>query len=327
MKTLLGIAALAFGLYFAGCEVYGTYEFWLKDQGGFSYIVAAASGIAAAASLLPAWAAIAWRGQKTLSFALWTLFLASSLSVVVAAAARTGLATDSAEADRETRDRARIVAFQNDASARTQLVTDMRTVERECETGHGPRCKDARAALGTTQQRVSAAGSALMVAPATQSDPLARRIAAVFPVTEVQVRLYQPLAVPVLTSALSAALIALGVWLMGAQRFSVMSAPRAQEPLHVQVAASDEPLKQITSGEAQKEIARFATARIKRDAGGKACMREIILAYEDHCAREVEPPVERAEFVRAFADLCERVGIEIKLDGRDAYCVDARLVA
>jgi peptidoglycan hydrolase-like protein with peptidoglycan-binding domain len=229
MRIVLGVLALLFGIFFAGCEIFGTYEFLLKDQQGLTYIVFAGSGIAAAVSLLPIWATLAWRERKGLSTAIWALFVASLFIVVCAAIARTGSATDQAqfgaEKSVETHSEAiaaRVAAEQDVAQARSDLADARRDVtENAAKKTCASNCADllakavsnAEAALVSARLRLDAARSDIVSAPPAKTDGLSKRIAALFPyVTEGQVRLYQPIFVPVVTSALSAVLTALGLW-------------------------------------------------------------------------------------------------------------------
>lgn len=200
----ISACAFAFGAYFAACEVYGTYEFLIKDQGDWTYIVYAGCGIAAAVSFLPAWASHAWRGRRDLSLALWVLFCLCMVSVVVAGISRTGAAADTAQesregisrqaaaAERSERDARAALKDANEALGRAQASVTDNAAKRDCVQ----HCKDlligavrsAEAEVAAAQRTLADATAAVAAAPPRRGDALSRRIAAMSPFTEEQVR-------------------------------------------------------------------------------------------------------------------------------------------
>jgi len=366
MRFILSSTALLFGIVFAGCEVFGTYEFLHKDQGGITYVVIAGAAIAAAISLLPAWASFAWRGRPWLSCAIWAIFVVALGSVVASALARTGSATDIAQERREQVEKtegqaARAVA---DARSRLDLANEALdkangdVIENAPKKGCASNCAALlSAAVTRAEQEVEDARAGLDAAkrleaeaPIGKTDSLAKRIAAVLPVSEDSVRLYQPLIVPTLTSAMSAVLTALGIWGLGCWWQGRSASPKEDPALaQVEAAAStaepvplaaEEPeraaqkaiappeeLPTTPFGESNSELADFADHKIVRAPGSELSMRDVLAAYQIDCARERVRPLDARAFTRELAVLCHETGIRVRVEGRDAYLVGAALAA
>lgn len=374
MRYVLGALALVFGIFFAACEVRGTWEFLIKDQGEINYIVLAGAGIAAALSLLPAWAALAWRGRWVLSITLWVMFIACLGTVVLAAVSRTGSSTDQAQNEREkaagsqeSAVAARKNAEQDVAKAEKALVdaraaatsqAALKTCASNCAALLADAITSAENDLAGARQRLAAARAAVVSVGPPKKDSLAVRIAALFPIfTEDQVRLYQPIAVPVLTSTLSAILTALGIWaLFGMQPPArpAKQAARADAP-DVKLAAAEpatlavaepvplavvktEPLAtapepaviepqplQIEGPGKRSPVSPFASNAIVRDRSSELHLRDARRAYENFCRSKNEEPLELPVFVRELASLCERTNIGVRVQGKDVYLIGARL--
>lgn len=355
MHWLVGIPALIFALYFAGCEVYGTFEFLHADQGGWTYIVAAGCGIASALAVLPAFAAFAWRNRKDLSIALWTLFAAALVVVVAAGVARTGSATDTAQSERtkgvlDLADNRKAVTLAEDevskadvavAEARAALAkaSPLRTCTKTCIDSLTANVLSAQDDAYKARARLDAARAAVTNAAPPRKDSISARLAAVMPwVSEDSVRLYQPIAVPVLTSALSAALMSLAVWCFGPYRIRRIALAQAAADL-------EEPPQQLEAEDVDEldddetapkrlalvgpgsALAEFAADYIERAEGSELSMREVLATYEEACRREDVQPLDRSSFARELAALCKLTGIFVRVDGKDAYLVDARLAA
>ena len=74
----------------------------------------------------------------------------------------------------------------------------------------GPLCKAAESRADDSRQRLKAARDDVAKAGVVPMDPQARRLAAVLPVTEEAIQLYQPLVLPVAISVLGLLLISAG---------------------------------------------------------------------------------------------------------------------
>lgn len=373
MRFILSATALLFGIVFAVCEVFGTYEYLHKDQGGITYVVVAGAAIAAAISLLPAWASFAWRGRPWLSASLWVIFVVALASVVASALARTGSATDLAQERREQIGKtegqaARAVA---DAERRLDLANDALdkanndVIENASKKGCASNCAALLSAAVVRAEReiesarigLDAAKRLDATAPIGKTDSLSKRIAAVLPVSEDNVRLYQPLIVPTLTSALSAVLTALGIWGLGcwwqartARREAVAAlAPADASLARSSDAASTAPaaplavvepelaeqkaiaapveLPEAPFDQSNSKLATFAGNKIIRAPGSELSMRDVLVAYQIDCARERVRPLDARSFTRELAMLCHDTGVRVRVEGRDAYLVGAALAA
>lgn len=375
MRFILSATALLFGIIFAICEVFGTYEYLHKDQDGITYVVVAGAAIAAAISLLPAWASFAWRGRPWLSAAIWVIFVVALGSVVASALARTGSATDVAQERREqiekTEDQAaRAVA---DAGRRLDLANDALdkankdVIDNASKKGCASNCAALlSAAVVRAEREVEAAREGFDAAkqleasaPIGKTDSLAKRIAAVLPVSEDAVRLYQPLVVPMLTSALSAVLTALGIWGLacwwqamntasGKESRALASADKgasiAREPASTEdappLAAEDAPPPELPKAiappvdlptapfnESNSKLASFAGHKIIRAPGAELSMRDVLAAYQMDCARERVRPLDPRTFTRELAMLCQETGVRVRVEGKDAFLVGATLAA
>lgn len=373
MRFILSATALLFGVIFAGCEVFGTYEYLYKDQDGITYVVVAGAAIAAAISLLPAWASFAWRGRPWLSLSIWVIFVVALGSVVASALSRTGSATDIAQERREQIEKtegqaARAVAdagrrldFANDALDKANADVIENASKKSCASNCAALLS---AAVVRAEREVEAARIAFDVAkrlevdaPIGKTDLLSKRIAALLPVSEDAVRLYQPLIVPTLTSAMSAVLTALGIWGLGCW----WNARGASKKQNATLAAGSEPLAR-SSGAASKveatplapaepvpavpkaiaapvefpetpfedlnsKLATFAGNKIIRAPGTELSMRDVLVAYQIDCARERVRPLDARSFTRELAMLCQETGVRVRVEGRDAYLVGATLAA
>ena len=366
MMYVLGGLALLFGVFFAACEVKGTWEFLLKDQGEINYIVLAGAGIAAALALLPAWATLAWRGRWVLSVTLWVMFIACLGTVVLAAVSRTGSSTDQAQNEREKAAGSQTAAIQArdaaekdvgnaekalaDARAEATKQAALKTCAANCAKLLADAIQSAEDDLSGARQRLKDARAQIVDVGPPKKDSLAVRIAGLFPfVTEDQVRLYQPISVPVLTSTMSAILTALGIWaLFGVHRekqptpakplpVAQPAALAAAKPIPLSVAKTEplsppaepeviEPQRlQIEGPGKRSPVAPFATSAIVRDHQSEVHLRDARRAYERFCQRNNQKPLELPVFVRELASLCERTNIGVRLEGKDVYLTGARL--
>jgi len=357
MHWLVGIPALIFALYFAGCEVVGTYEYLHTDQGGMTYIVAAGCGIAAALAVLPGFAAFAWRAHKSLSSSLWALFVAALAIVMMAGVARTGTAADTAQVTRtqtdvEIADSRRAVEMAEDdvnradaqvydARAALAKASPQRTCTKACIDGLTRNVVSAQTEATDARKRLDDARRVLLETRPAAPDSMSKRLAALLPwASEDRVRLYQPIAVPVITSALSAALMSLAVWCFGpyrlqrkeSARLAQMEADQDAEPLEAEdvdeIEDAEEPAaKRLALVGPGSALAGFATDHIERADGEDLSMRDVLAAYEAECDRDDVEPLDRPTFARELAALCRLTGIAVRVEGKNAYLVNARLAA
>lgn len=366
MRFILSATALFFGVIFAGCEVFGTYEYLYKDQGGITYVVVAGAAIAAAISLLPAWASFAWRGRPWLSVSIWVIFVVALGSVVASALSRTGSATDIAQERREQIEKSegQAVRAVADAGRRLDMANDALdkanadVTENASKKGCASNCAALlSAAVVRAEREVEAARVAFdaakrleVTAPIGKTDSLSKRIAALLPISEDAVRLYQPLIVPTLTSALSAVLTALGIWGLGCwwqarparklpdaalAQTSVAASTMGPAPLATaepvvsgpKAIAAPVELAETPFGQSSSKLATFAGHKIIRAPGTELSMRDVLVAYQIDCARERVRPLDARSFTRELAMLCQETGVRVRVEGRDAYLVGAALAA
>lgn len=349
MRKTFGVLALIYGVFFAVCELWGTYEFLKADQQQINYIVLAGCGIAAAVALLPVWASLAWRGRRLLSMAIWILFVAALGTVMMAALSRTGTSTDTAQAERDSAgdvkrialeekkaaDQAVAVAQEALDTARAELTekSTEKTCLANCAAMLTANVASAQEQLTTAQNRQRSALEQTAAPPENKRDSLAARIAAYLPgaVTEDQVRLYQPAAVPVTTSALSAVLFALGVWLVStpaAAHRSLWERLRRRRPADSDAApvplaaeASDGPARPLAAlPPPVLSVEDFAATRFQ-PSPADLHVREAWRDYERLAGAGRAVPVELPEFLHALT----RSGCQLRVDGRDVYLVGARL--
>jgi hypothetical protein len=134
-----------------------------------------------------------------------------ALSVIVCAAVeRTGSAKDQANGDRGAIANRIELARSGEREAKATADADEAAARAECVSGRGSKCQGLEARADQSRQRLEAARGAVAQAGVAPKDPLASRIAAVLPISEAAVSLYQPLVLPLSISALGLLLIAAG---------------------------------------------------------------------------------------------------------------------
>lgn len=204
--------ALTGGLFCVGCETWGTYDFLAKDQGGWNYIVAGGVAVALIAGLLPAFAEHAGAsGRRALKIGCWLALPLALVFIFMAAIQRTGGAADAAQQARVRAERERSLAERSEVEATEALKPARAAAATECASGRGKRCLEAETKVQAAQDRIDAARRVLAAAPVQLDDPLARRLVLLLPfLSQEQVRLYQPLLLPILLSIFGAVLLAIG---------------------------------------------------------------------------------------------------------------------
>lgn len=332
MKIAAGCLALLLGAGFAAGEVWGVWDYMMREHGEVNYLVAMGVMVGIAFALLPMWAAFAWRETRLLSLQLYACWLVAGVVVVGAALARTGGAVDAAQLDRAAAARAHVIAEQSVADAARQLASDERSVTAECASGNGPKCQDARRSRDAIQARLTTARAALLNAKGSAGDALARRLASTGYVTEDQVRNVWPLLVPLLGSALSAFLISLGVALLGSPRV-IRDAPKnpmQPEPLPTPSATVAHIKSNVVTLKAKRsegEVVKFMLERMPAAKNSRVEIVEVYEAYGDWCDVKGFEPIAAKDFAETFSDICGRAAIKTqKRDGK-VYCVGRRLSA
>lgn len=203
-------AAIAAGAVLTAIEVVGAVGY-LVNQNQPSYLVAGGAVVTiVAAGLLPL-AERCWRRGRRLLAALLVAALVPALSVIVVAAVeRTGGAKDTADRDRQAIAQKIELAREAVKDAKAEVVAAEAKATAECATGRGPRCLQLEAKVEDARKRVEAARGEQAKAGVAPKDPMASRLAAVLPVSEADIALYQPLILPLSISALGLLLIAAG---------------------------------------------------------------------------------------------------------------------
>jgi hypothetical protein len=206
----LGLAAIVGGVTLVAIEVYGAVGY-LVSQGQPNYLVAGGAVVTIVAAILPVLASRSWsHGRYVLAALLWVA-MAPALSVIVAAAVeRTGSANDDANRGRQAIAQSIALARQAEQEAKTTADADEAAALVECASGRKARCLGLEARADSSRKRLEAARDVLAKAGIAPTDPQARRLAAILPVSEEAVALYAPLILPVAISAIGLLLIAAG---------------------------------------------------------------------------------------------------------------------
>jgi hypothetical protein len=216
-SVILRLVALMLGLFFVWCEARGTYEFLLKDQDNqVNYIVQAGTGFAVAFSLLPMFASQLFeRSQYPKFIACWLAMPIVVGVVFYAAIQRTGGAADQAQINREIADNNGTLASKNESDANDAWKEARAAAVDECNSGRGKKCLDAEAKRDKAWERLQKARGELKNASDKHPDPGASRVVALLParfsITEDQVRLYQPMLIPLGMSVLAALFLNIGM--------------------------------------------------------------------------------------------------------------------
>jgi hypothetical protein len=175
----------------------------LVSQSQPHYLVAGGAVVTMVAAILPILAARCWgNGRYVLAILLW-MAMAPALSVIVCAAVeRTGGANDTAERGRQAVAQKLALARDAEKEAKAVADSDELAAKAECATGRKAKCLGLEARADNSLQRLETARSAVAQAGVAPKDPMASRIAAVLPIPEEAVRVYQPLILPLAISGL-----------------------------------------------------------------------------------------------------------------------------
>jgi hypothetical protein len=202
--------AIVCGAVLTVIEVLGAVSY-LVSQAQPSYLVAGGAVVTAVAAILPPLAERCWRGGRyVLASGLWLALVPALSLIFTAAVERTGGAKDEANRDRQVIAQRIELARAAEKDAKAVATSDEEAAKAECATGKGPKCTSLEARADKSRERLQAARDAVAKAGVIPTDPQARRIAAILPVTEEAVTLYQPLILPLSISVLGLLLVAVG---------------------------------------------------------------------------------------------------------------------
>lgn len=204
------LAAIVGGAALTVIEVVGAVGY-LVGQDQPSYLVAGGAVVTVVAAILPILAGRCWQsGRYLLALCLWAALVPALSVIFTAAVERTGGARDGANRDRQAIAQRIELTRSAEKEAKVIAEADEAAAKAECATGRKARCLGLEARADQSRQRLEAARDAVAKAGVVPKDPMARRLAAVLPVSEEAVALYQPLILPLAISALGLLLIAAG---------------------------------------------------------------------------------------------------------------------
>ncbi len=302
--VLVSLAALGLGLFFITCEGIGVYEYLHKAH-GLGYMTLAGLGVVAMLAVAPLLAETARRhGHGWSALVLW-LSVPMCLTVVLSSAVtRTGAATDADEAARIHATQAAAIAVEAQGVAKVGLVSAQESWNRECRTGHGPKCDKATTVLNDAKTRYAAANAALTGTPANGRDPLAARLAAMFPgLQEATVRLWWPLLLPLVVAIGAEILITASIRLL----------PRAFVSRAI--------VEQVNP----LSLYEFAADRLERGAEHLS-LPDFYRAYAATARDLGRRPVGSDAFATALRRLSDEAGLTIEhRDDEELYLANVRL--
>lgn len=210
-------AAIAGGVALTAIEVYGAVSY-LVSQAQPNYLVAGGAVVTIAAAGLPILAGRCWRGGRWLLAIMLWMAMVPALSVILCAAVeRTGGAKDAGDRDRQVIAQKIGLARETVADAKAEVVAAEAKAAAECSRSQnpkvdprGPFCKAAEERADKSRKRLEVARGELAKAGVAPKDPMVSRLAAVIPVSEADIALYQPLVLPLSISITGLLLIAAG---------------------------------------------------------------------------------------------------------------------
>jgi hypothetical protein len=347
------VVAFIFGASLVGIEIKGAVEYLLRQEGGqFSYIVAGGAVVTAVAAFIPWLAERSWHAGNRFIAVLLMLAMIPALSLIVTAAIeRTGGARDAAGQAREAVLVRMALAQKAETEAAAQLATDEAAAADECKTGRGPRCAGLEDRATASRARLSEARDAIAAIGPAPVDSQARRIAAILPLTEQQVELYQPIILPVTVSLLGILFLS-AAFAPGRRRetFNVTPAPKPRPtpnataaptksvPLPIPAAlpppgpssvvelASRKPRGAKTE-KPEGRVGSFLRESLVVAVGDKVGWPKLYAAYRDWCQRFGFTPVSAGRFGEVLVEICDKAGIVIEDDGQLVYCLDRKLAS
>lgn len=205
-----GSAAIVAGAVLTAIEVYGAVSY-LVSQNMPNYLIAGGAVVTIVAAVLPLLAARSWaQGRYILATLTWVAMVPALSVIICAAVERTGSANDHANRDRQEVAQSIALAREAVKDAKAVADADEARAAAECASGRKAKCLGLEARADQSRSRLQAARVEVAQAGVVPKDPMASRIAAVLPVSEAAVQLYQPLVLPLSISALGLLLIASG---------------------------------------------------------------------------------------------------------------------
>ena len=322
LEAIARLTAVILGGWLAYTEATGTYEYYIAEHGELNYIVKAAVGTALASVILPYFMHKKLKQrQHVLALGILVGFLLSVAVVFNAAVHRTGTIADKAEAERKQQKRQLKAAEANVKDIEGAASTDKKLVEGECKSGVGKECKRlAGESKGTLQQTIELRKKLADTKEPTE-DGTARRLSLMTGgvVSEEQMKMFQPLLLPISVSFLAGLLITLGL------DMEHPSAPRPErKPRRWPWSKREEEPKvepqtpskatepalvpsQIVDAEiAEGDPGTFLSTSLKPGEAVKE--DDVCLAYELWCAANGCTPIPREKFKIAFVMLCKHSG-------------------
>ncbi|HXF53361.1 MAG TPA: hypothetical protein VNK52_04485 [Hyphomicrobiaceae bacterium] len=323
------LLALILGSALTGIEIYGCVEYLLSQQGRWSYIVAGGAFVTGCASVLPILAARAWRERRRWLAVMLGLAVFPALALVLGAAIeRTGGARDAEQLARDAIARSIRLAEATVAEARAALAEREAAAARECSTGRGPICRGLEERAEAARARLAQARDALAQIGPPPVDPQARRIAAVLPLTEAQVQLYQPLILPMTISLLGILLLAYGAHpIFAARRPAPAAAANDQAPEMPPARRQRPSLRLVEPSERTGSVLAFLAHSLEAAPGSTVDVRGLYAAYKAWCAKGGLRPVSGGQFAADLSAACKSAGIEIAERDDTLFCLDMRLTA
>lgn len=329
--SFMGSFCLLSGLGFAAGEVWGAWEFLVRDQGEVNYMVLVGCGVAGVSPFLLSIADWYKRtGAWLRCLQVWVIFIAAAAFVFLSALQRTSSATDAAQTGRDNANRARTIAERTEKEATADIELNRNILKTECGTGWGGKCTKAEAARDAAQVRLDKARAALLSAPGNQQDGLSIRISKISMLSEDTVRLYQPLFLPALVSLLAAMLISTWARMDFSLRQELptisaiplnLESPQAVEP--PQAVAALPPPKRPTPKREEinaDPVVAFMKARMERAPGKFADWGAIYATYLDwHSMTQDGEPLGAKQFGAALGYICQKAGI--RTDTRDGRVI------
>jgi hypothetical protein len=210
------LVAIVGGVALTVIEVIGAVGY-LVHQNQPRYLIAGGAVVTIAAAGLPILAGRCWRnGRWLLATFLWVAMVPALSVIFTAAVERTGGARDGANRDRQAIAQRIELTRSAEKEAKAVADSDELAAKAECARApkgadpNGPACKSLEARAEKSRQRLKAARDDVAQAGVVPTDPMASRIAAVLPVSEAAISLYQPLVLPLSISALGLLLITAG---------------------------------------------------------------------------------------------------------------------
>jgi 4-amino-4-deoxy-L-arabinose transferase-like glycosyltransferase len=208
--SLWALAAIVGGVALTAIEVVGAVGY-LFSQDQPSYLIAGGAVVTVVAAILPVLAARCWHhGRVILALLLWAAMVPALSVIFTAAVERTGGARDGANRDRQAIAQRIDLTRAAEAEAKVVADADELAAKAECSSGRRTKCLGLEERAEQSRQRLKSARDAVAQAGVIPTDPQARRLAAILPITEEAVALYQPLILPLAISALGLLLIAVG---------------------------------------------------------------------------------------------------------------------